>query len=232
MTALLETHGLTVEFGGLRALSNASLSIREGEVLGIVGPNGAGKTTLFNAISGFVPLSGGSVDFAGEDITSAAPHSRVRRGLVRTFQATRDFEHLTVAEHLDVVSVAWRDTPSSLELVHSLGLSDHVGSYTADIPYGVRRDLGLLMALMLEPRCLLIDEPSSGLTDLEADRVASILRGLSERGMAVGVIDHNVGFIRRLASTVAVMNAGEIVEIDGTEAALNSEAVRKVYLGA
>ena len=227
---MLTASGLNVTFGGLHAISDVSFDVAAGEILGIIGPNGAGKTTLFNAVSGFVRADIGVVTFDGRDVTGMRPYELASLGLVRTFQATRDFEHLTVREHLGLVGGAV-DVATRDDFVERLDLGRFMGVHPHELPYGTRRDLGLVLALLLGPKCLLVDEPSSGLTDGEADRVAEIIAHAARSGVAVAVIDHNVRFVRELSHRILALNAGRMVATGPADEVLESEEVRRVYLG-
>ena len=228
---MLSASGISVTFGGLHAISDVSFEVSEGEILGIIGPNGAGKTTLFNAVSGFVKSDTGMVNFDGSEVAGMRPFELASLGLVRTFQATRDFEHLTVREHIRLVD-GRVDAPTRDDLLHRLGLNNVMSVYPHELPYGTRRDLGLVLALLLGPKCLLVDEPSSGLTDDEADRVAEILGHAASSGVAIAVIDHNVRFVRQLSHRILALNAGRIVATGSADEVLDSDEVRRVYLGA
>ncbi|MBT2301959.1 ATP-binding cassette domain-containing protein [Variovorax paradoxus] len=229
MSLLVEN--MTIRFGGLTAVSGISLEVRPGEILGIIGPNGAGKTTLLNGISGFTDLVSGRVRVDGQDMEGLPPDQRAKRGLVRSFQATRVFDSLTVLEHLAVVPHADPADGDVREILEMLRLTPYLPHRPKDLPYGVKRNLGLALALLMRPRFLLIDEPSSGLSADESSEISKALASSAARNIGICVIDHDMRFLRRLARRMLVLNSGEMVASGDTDDVLASDSVRRVYLG-
>jgi branched-chain amino acid transport system ATP-binding protein len=222
---------MTIRFGGLTAVSEVSLELSPGEIVGIIGPNGAGKTTLLNGISGFADLSTGTVRLDGADIGKLPPDARAKQGLIRNFQATRVFETLTVREHLFVVPDAHPREPTTQKILSKLRLSNYLEHRPKDLPYGTKRSLGLALALLMKPSYLLVDEPSSGLSSEESLEIANALLTTADLNIGICVVDHDMRFLRRLAKRLIVLNSGKMVASGHTDEVLGSEVVRRVYLG-
>ncbi|GEB60405.1 ABC transporter ATP-binding protein [Streptomyces gardneri] len=240
-SALLHAGGIGVRFGGVHALRDVTISVRPGEVCGLIGPNGAGKTTLFDVLSGIRRPDGGSVTFAGEDITRRSPVWRARHGIRRTFQRQQLFGQLTVADNL-VVAQDWRSglRPGTRRhreradaVLRECGLDALTGSYAGALPVGQARMVELARALADPPRVLLLDEPASGTTAEERRRLAVVVRHMAEEeNCAVLLVEHNVGFVMELCSRVVVLDLGRVLA-EGTAAEVRSDpAVREAYLGA
>ena len=227
----LNVTGMTIRFGGLTAVSDVSMELAPGEILGVIGPNGAGKTTLLNGISGFANLESGTVLLDGADMAGLAPDERAHRGLVRSFQATRVFDTLTVKEHIFVVPGGHPEHPVTRSTLDMLRLTPYLEHRTKDLPYGTKRSLGLALALLMKPRYLLVDEPSSGLSAEESRQIADVLFATASDRIGICVIDHDMRFIRRLTQRLLVLNSGEMVASGPTGEVLATETVRRVYLG-
>jgi ABC-type branched-subunit amino acid transport system ATPase component len=233
----LEAVSIRVRYGGVVAVADVSFVLEPGEIMGVIGPNGSGKTTLLNAVTGFARRAHGKVILDGDDVSNLRPEQLSRRGLRRTFQASRSFRWLTVADHIDIVGASLsggRSTSLSsrtAELVDVLGLSGYLHSMPLDLPYGVQRNLGLLLAVIGAPRYLLLDEPTSGLHAQEADEASGIIRLLSEQGLGVMIIDHNMRFLRGLAKSIVALEMGQVVASGEANMVLDSDEVRRVYLG-
>lgn len=222
---------MTIRFGGLTAVKDVSLRLQPGEILGIIGPNGAGKTTLLNGVSGFTELVAGSVQVDGVDMRGLSPNRRAEHGLVRSFQATRVFDTLSVREHVLVVPGARLRDPATQRILEMLRLTPYLEQRPKDLPYGTKRSLGLALTLLMKPRYLMIDEPSSGLSAAESDEIASVLEAAATSDIGICVIDHDMRFMRRLAKRMLVLNSGEMVASGATSEVLAMENVRRVYLG-
>ena len=228
---VLQTVNLSRRFGGLRAVDGVDLRIESGRVHCIIGPNGAGKSTLFNLISGTLPASGGTVIFAGRDISGRAPHAIGRLGLARSFQTPRVFSSLTVADHALLASrEEARDCPratAALEQVGLLGRKDVLGG---DLAHGEKKRLELAMAIAMRPAVMLLDEPTAGMNAHETREIAGIVREVASAATVV-VIEHDIDFVRGIADVVTVMHKGKVLR-EGTIAAIESDdEVRRIYLG-
>jgi len=228
----LAVEGLSVHFGGVQALREASLTVERGEVVGIVGPNGAGKTTLFDAVSGFTP-STGVVRVDGVDVSGLAPDARARHGLGRSLQSARLFPSLTVRETIATAlerravrnpALTALGLPSVRRseglllrrvdnLVDVLGLSAYADSFIAELSTGTRRVVDLACVLALEPKVLLLDEPSSGLAHAEIDELGPTLRGIARQtGCAMVLIEHDLGLVEAVSQRVLEMELGSLGE--------------------
>ena len=227
----LNVTDMTIRFGGLTAVSHVSMDLAPGDILGVIGPNGAGKTTLLNGISGFADLESGRVVLDGSDMAGMAPDQRADRGLVRSFQATRVFDTLTVKEHIFVVPDGHPEHPATRRTLDMLRLTPYLEHRTKDLPYGTKRSLGLALALLMKPKYLLVDEPSSGLSAEESRQIAEVLLATASDRIGICVIDHDMRFIRRLTQRLLVLNSGEMVASGPTGEVLATETVRRVYLG-
>jgi branched-chain amino acid transport system ATP-binding protein len=233
---MLEVRGLTKHFGGLLAVSDASLMVPEGRILALIGPNGAGKTTLFAMVAGFVTPDSGSVRFAGADITDAAPHAICRRGLVRTFQIVQPFGALTVRENIAVGAhlhaaargAALARAAEIAALVHMEGLLD---APAASLTVAGRKRLELARALATRPKLLLLDEVMAGLNPTEIDETVAVIRRIRASGVTVLMIEHVMRAVVSLAEHAYVLNQGRIIA-EGTPAAIASMPhVVEAYLG-
>jgi branched-chain amino acid transport system ATP-binding protein len=249
----LRVEGLEVVFGGVRALGGVDLDVPAGSVHGVIGPNGAGKTTLFDAISGHLRPTSGTVRIEGEDVTNRSATWRARRGLRRTFQRQQVFGALTVAENLlaacegdglrggvavDLLGLAGRrrsavtDVDTVGDMLERCHLSDVAGEPAGALPIGSARMVELARALVAGPSVLLLDEPTSGLGQQESELMASVLRDfLGSRPCGVVLVEHDVGFVMELCDRVTVLNLGERIA-HGTPAAIQADpAVQAAYLG-
>ena len=250
-TTLLEAEGVTKRFAGITALSGASLRVDESEIVGLIGPNGAGKTTLFDCIYGYLRPDGGQVRFCGENLIGQRIHHRARLGIGRTFQRIELFTGTSVRDHLLVAERArhgrgglWRDlrgkggpTAEELERVDEvldlLGLLDLADRPIEALTLGKGRLVELGRALMIEPRLLLLDEPSSGLDGDETLALGAVLASVcEERHVAILLVEHDVELVRSVTSRLYVLDFGTLIADGATDAVLGDEAVRKAYLGS
>jgi branched-chain amino acid transport system ATP-binding protein len=242
MTALLETHDVTVRFGGNVALNDVSLDAHPGIVTGLIGPNGAGKTTLFNVITGLLPPTHGKVVLDGRDLSGLPPHKRARRGMARTFQRLELFTSLTVRENIQVAAEirngwdrlhrinAAAETERIIELV---GLTAVADRDVSDIPTGTARVVELGRALMTRPRVLLLDEPASGQTEQETENFGRLLQRLAhEDGLTVVLVEHDMSLVMAVCDHIHVLDFGRIVARGAPDEIRRNQAVLDAYLGA
>jgi len=249
VSAGLEVHGARKSFGSVQAVKDVSLEIGPNEIVGLIGPNGSGKTTLFNCVSGFERLDAGRVIWQGRDVTRWSPNRRARAGLVRTFQHVMVFPEDSVVANLShalrcahaggLTSIRGRRRASaSVEeaakrTAHIVGLDQWVSDDVAvgELPHGVHRLLGVGMALAVNPRLLMLDEPAAGLHAQEVVALAGVLRHLHQSGVSVLVIDHNMNFMLELCDRVVVLDLGEKL-MEGTPAEVRADRrVIAIYLG-
>jgi ABC-type branched-subunit amino acid transport system ATPase component len=247
MPALLETEGLTVRYGALRAVDDFSLQVQEGEFVGLIGPNGAGKTTFIDGVTGLTPASG-RIHFAGERIDGRPPHRRARQGLGRTFQSLELFEELTVRENLlvsaerarwwsPVVDVLYprldaaapEDVDAPLELLGLLGFAD---ALPGDLSLGQRKLVTVARGLALRPRLLLLDEPAAGLDSRESLALGEALKKVVAGGTALLLVDHDMGLVLSVCDRIYVLEFGKLIAT-GTPAEIRrDDRVIHAYLGA
>ena len=243
--AILETQNLMKDFGGFVATNNVSLELREGERHAIIGPNGAGKTTFFNLITGHLLPSSGTVAFEGKDITGMVPHKLVRLGVARSFQRINIYPRMTVFENVQVALIARdnnhfklfslgephnrQDTAELLELV---GLVEEAPEIAGELSYGKQKQLELAIALAENPRVLLLDEPTAGMSPQETtEAIALVDRITKDRGLTLLFTEHDMGVVFGIADRISVLHHGEIIASGLPEEVRNNPEVRRVYLG-
>jgi branched-chain amino acid transport system ATP-binding protein len=246
MTALLEVSDVTVRFGGLVAVSDVSLEVAAGQVTGLIGPNGAGKTTLFNVISGLQTPTHGNVKLKGTDVTNWTAARRARAGIARTFQRLEVFGSLSVRDNVLTaaeLSSAYGlrlgfggDGPSAAsitdEILERVGASSFAYAAADAVPTGVARLVEIARALAIDPKVLLLDEPSSGLSPSETDTFGELLRDLAASGTAVLLVEHDVDLVMHVCDRLHVLDFGRMIGA-GTPAEVRVDpAVQAAYLGA
>ena len=234
----LSASGVTVAFGGFKALTDVTMTITPGAVHGLIGPNGAGKTTMVNTLTGFQSPTTGTVSLGDRNVGTLPPHELRRAGVARTFQAGRLFSGLDVLDNLAVSGVGLGHSRSAseaeaLRLLDWMGVSHLAEQPAAGLPYTDERRVGIARALMFAPDFLLLDEPAAGMSEAEAaDLAALIKRVADELGTGVLLIEHNVGLVLSVSHHVYVLDAGQIIEEGDVDVILASKAVRDAYLGA
>jgi len=232
----LDVRDVTVRFGGVTAVDRATISADGGQVTALIGPNGAGKTTLFNVVTGLQRPSGGKVFLDGKDITHTPTHRRARHGIARTFQRLEAFGSLTVEENIRVAADAVRaknTKPAQVTrgLIKRIGLERYADARADSVPTGVARLVELARALAIDPELLLLDEPSSGLSEAETDAFGELLRDLAAQGRAVLIVEHDMGLIMRVSDVIHVLDRGKLIA-SGTPTEVQADPlVRKAYLG-
>ncbi|GHI86381.1 ABC transporter ATP-binding protein [Streptomyces xanthophaeus] len=251
---VLQARGVSVRFGGVRALTGVDLGIRAGEVCGLIGPNGAGKTTLFDVLSGIRRPDEGRMLLDGTDITRRSPVWRARHGMRRTFQRQQLFGQLSVADNV-LVAQEWRGGGGGLaadlvafparrarerarrergeRVLAGCGIGALGAEYAGGLPVGQARMVELARAVADPPRVLLLDEPASGMSAPERERLSAVVRRLAaEEGCAVLLVEHNVAFVMDLCTRVVVLDLGAVLA-EGTAAEVRADPlVREAYLGA
>ncbi|MCZ7659028.1 MAG: ABC transporter ATP-binding protein [Xanthobacteraceae bacterium] len=244
---LLDLANVSKMFGGVSALSDVSIRIPEGRIVGVIGPNGAGKTTLFNVVTGAFRASSGAVTFADEPITHWPSYRIARAGIARTFQNIRLFASMTVFEHLLVAQPhqgagirrflparradpeAWRRAEEALAF---FGLAAYRDRIAASLPYGIQRKVEMARALTARPRLLLLDEPVAGMNHDEAAELRTLLRQLQDRGLTILSIEHDMAFVMTLCEMLYVLDFGVLIA-EGSPAEIRSNpVVIDAYLGS
>jgi branched-chain amino acid transport system ATP-binding protein len=243
---ILETEGLTKEFRGFVAVRDVHLRVRRGTIHALIGPNGAGKTTCFNLLTHFLPPTRGRIRFNGRDITGSSPADIARLGLVRSFQISAVFPHLTVLENVRVAlqrtrgnSFAfWRSerslralNPRALELLEAVGLGELAGATAGELPYGRKRALEIATTLALEPEMMLLDEPTAGMTHEDVARISALIKTVAA-ARTVLMVEHNLGVVEHLSDTITVLSRGEILaEGDYASVSRNPDVI-EAYMGS
>jgi len=250
-TALIAVEHVTHSFGGLVAVNDCSWSLDGGTIAALIGPNGAGKTTLANLIAGALPVQKGRIVFDGHDISGKAPHAIAQRGIIRTFQISKDFEKLTLLENLLVAApnqpgeslltaffqpsksnaAERRNLERAAELLNQFDLYHLRNEYASDISGGQKRLLELARAVMAEPKLMLLDEPMAGINPALIERVCKHLEDIQKSGVTLLMIEHNLSVVESICRWVTVMVEGKVLT-SGTMAQLRQHrGVVDAYLG-
>jgi len=242
---ILETQELTKEFKGFVAVRGVSLKVRRGSIHALIGPNGAGKTTCFNLLTHFLEPTRGRIFFKGREITGSRPSSIARMGLVRSFQISAVFPHLTVLENVRIALQRkrgasfdfWRServldalNERARELIHSVGLSEFEATVAVELPYGRKRALEIATTLALDPEMMLLDEPTAGMTHADVERISGLIRRVAAN-RTVLMVEHNMSVVAGLSDTITVLQHGSILaEGPYAEVARNPQ-VKEAYMG-
>ncbi len=231
---LLETRGLTMRFGGVTAVAGADFTLGAGELRCLIGPNGAGKSTFFKCLTGQLRPTTGEILFDGASIVGEDPHQIARRGIAIKTQVPSLFDGLSVTENLRLAAARTRSRSDAVaavdEIVRLVGLAERTGSLASQLPHGQRQWLELGLVLACDPQLMLLDEPTAGMTKQEVARTAEIIREIG-RDRSMIVVEHDMQFIRMIASRVTVFHQGLILAEDTMDNIMADERVRDVYLG-
>jgi branched-chain amino acid transport system ATP-binding protein len=243
---ILETRGLTKEFRGFVAVKDVNLQVRRGTIHALIGPNGAGKTTCFNLLTHFLAPTRGRITFNGRDITGRRPADIARLGLVRSFQISAVFPHLTVLENVRIALQRrrgssfdfWRSErtletlrPRALDLLEAVGLAGFAGRTAVELPYGRKRALEIATTLALEPEMMLLDEPTAGMAHEDVDRITALIKQVA-RNRTVLMVEHNLGVVEHLSDTITVLSRGEVLaEGDYARVSANPDVIQ-AYMGS
>jgi branched-chain amino acid transport system ATP-binding protein len=242
---ILETEGLSKEFKGFSAVQDVALRVREGHIHALIGPNGAGKTTVFNLLTKFLAPTRGRIRFAGEDITALSPAQIARRGVVRSFQISATFAHMTALENVRVALQRrlgqsmhfWRPESAlsvlddeAMALLQSVDLGGHAHVLAVELPYGRKRALEIATTLAMDPRLMLLDEPTQGMGHEDVDRVVALIQRVA-RGRTVLMVEHNLSVVERLCDRITVLQRGQILA-EGPYAEVSQDPrVLEAYVG-
>jgi branched-chain amino acid transport system ATP-binding protein len=242
---VLETQGLTREFAGFFAVKDVNLKVRANTIHAMIGPNGAGKTTVFNLLTKFLTPSAGRIFYKGEEITRAKPADIARHGLVRSFQISAVFPHLTLVENVRVALQQkmgkpfqfWRSertldelNPRALQLLEDVGLRDMANLTAGELPYGRKRALEIATTVALDPEMMLLDEPMAGLGHEDIGRISDLIRRVA-KGRTVLMVEHNMSVVSDLSDTITVLQRGEILAEGPYEQVSRDPRVIEAYVG-
>jgi len=243
---ILVTDGLSKSFGDFRAVSDVSLRVKRGTIHALIGPNGAGKTTCFNMLTKFIAPSAGRITFNGRDITSTRPADVARLGLVRSFQISAVFPHLTALENVRIALQRkrgdsfdfWRSKSTlehlndrAMELLESVGLTPFAFARAGEISYGRKRALELATTLAIEPEMMLLDEPMAGMGHEDIDRVAALIKRVSAN-RTILMVEHNLQVVANLSQRITVLTRGRVLAEGDYATVSQNPAVREAYMGA
>jgi branched-chain amino acid transport system ATP-binding protein len=242
---ILETEDLTKEFAGFIAVNGVNLRIARGTIHALIGPNGAGKTTCFNLLTKFLRPSRGRIVYKGRDITAISPADVARLGLVRSFQISAVFPHLTVLENVRVALQRkrggsfdfWRSkrvldslNDRAMVLLSEVGLSSFAGVTAVELPYGCKRALEIATTLALEPEMLLLDEPTAGMGQEDIDRISALIKSVGA-SRTVLMVEHNLSVVANLSHHITVLTRGRVLAQGDYQTVSNDPSVREAYLG-
>ena len=242
---ILETHNLTKEFKGFVAVSDVNLRVKRGAIHALIGPNGAGKTTVFNLLTKFLSPTTGSIHYNGHDITAEKPAQVARKGMVRSFQISAVFPHLSVLENVRVAlqrrltnSFHFWKSEKSLESLHErahellkeVDLDAYADSVTAELPYGRKRALEIATTLALEPELMLLDEPTQGMGHEDIGRVTELIQRVS-KNRTILMVEHNLSVVENLSDTITVLQRGSVLAEGSYETVSHNPQVLEAYVG-
>jgi branched-chain amino acid transport system ATP-binding protein len=242
---ILETEDLTKEFAGFVAVNGVSLRVARGTIHALIGPNGAGKTTCFNLLTKFLQPTRGRIRFKGQDITGLPPTEIARLGLVRSFQISAVFPHLTCRENIRIALQRkrggsfdfWRSKrvlnnldERAMSLLADVGLQDHANLSAVELPYGRKRALELATTIALDPEMLLLDEPTAGMGHEDIDRIAALIKSVAAN-RTVLMVEHNLSVVSNLSNRITVLTRGRVLAEGDYETVSNNPEVREAYMG-
>ena len=242
---ILETRNLTKEFKGFSAVSDVNLHVKRGAIHALIGPNGAGKTTVFNLLTKFLSPTSGTILYNGHDITAEKPAQVARKGMVRSFQISAVFPHLSVLENVRVAlqrkltnSFHFWKSEKSLESLHErahellqqVDLDSYADSVTAELPYGRKRALEIATTLALEPELMLLDEPTQGMGHEDIGRVTQLIQRVS-KNRTILMVEHNLSVVENLSDTITVLQRGSVLAEGSYESVSQNPQVLEAYVG-
>ena len=234
---MLRLDSISKKFGGVKAVSQVSLELSDGDVLGLIGPNGAGKSTLINLITGLLTPDEGQIYLSDLNITSKKPYERARLGLARTFQNLRIYPNLSVGQNIEVASISSNYSSRTMnfdldEITNIFDLDDKIDLASEELSYGHLRRLEIVRALALNPSVLLLDEPAAGMNENETQELSNSLKWVQNNiACAIIVIDHDLKFIMGVCDKITVMNMGEVIASGKPNEISNNKRVKEAYIG-
>ncbi len=243
---ILETKNLTREFKGFIAVDNVNLQVQRGHIHALIGPNGAGKTTCFNLLTKFIEPSSGQILFNSQDITAAKPAQIARMGIIRSFQISAVFPHLSVLENVRIglqrqIGTAfhfWKSEKSldqlnarAMALLEEVDLSSFADSITVDLPYGRKRALEIATTLAMEPELMLLDEPTQGMGHEDVQRVTDLIKKVS-KGRTILMVEHNMGVVSGICDRISVLQRGAILAEGDYKTVSQNPQVLEAYMGS
>jgi len=243
---ILGTEGLTKEFRGFVAVKNVNLSVERGTIHALIGPNGAGKTTCFNLLTHFLTPTHGRIRFNGRDITGSRPSEIARLGLVRSFQISAVFPHLSVLENVRIALQRargrsfdfWRServldrlNGRALALIEAVGLADFAGTTAVELPYGRKRALEIATTLALDPEMMLLDEPTAGMAHEDVARISALIKTVAAN-RTILMVEHNLSVVENLSDTITVLSRGEVLAEGSYSTVSQNAEVIQAYMGS
>ena len=249
---VLSAKNISIEFGGLKAVENFSIEIKEGELVGLIGPNGAGKTTVFNMLTGVYLATSGSIELRGQDVTKMSPHKRVEIGISRTFQNIRLFKRMSVLENVKLSANVhmnygifegifktkkyWEQeekaTAEAMEILKDLGLEEYANEEAQNLPYGKQRKLEIARALASHPAILCLDEPAAGMNPIETEELMETIKIVREKyKTAILLIEHDMKLVMGICEWIKVLCFGKEIASGTPEEIKNNPEVISAYLG-
>lgn len=243
---VLETRALTKEFKGFTAVSDVNLKVQRGHIHALIGPNGAGKTTCFNLLTKFLTPTSGQILFNGKDITKAKPAQIARQGIIRSFQISAVFPHLTVLENVRIGLQRplgnsfhfWKSEKSlsvlndkAMELLTLVDLDTFADTMTVDLPYGRKRALEIATTLGMEPKLMLLDEPTQGMGHEDVDRVTQLIKKVSA-GRTILMVEHNMNVVAGICDRISVLQRGAVLAEGSYAEVSNNREVMEAYMGS
>jgi branched-chain amino acid transport system ATP-binding protein len=243
---ILETRGLVKEFKGFVAVSDVNLRVQRGHIHALIGPNGAGKTTCFNLLTKFLIPTRGSILFNGHDITLEKPAQIARRGIIRSFQISATFPHLTVLENVRIALQQkvgntfrfWQSERSldalndrALDLLDTVGLREFAAIVTVELPYGRKRALEIATTLAMEPELMLLDEPTQGMGHEDVDHVTQLIKKVAAN-RTILMVEHNMNVVAKIADTITVLQRGQVIAEGPYEVVSKNPQVLEAYMGS
>lgn len=243
---MLQVSDLSISFGGVAAVKGVSLHIDAGELVGLIGPNGAGKTTLLRLMTGVLRPDRGRVSFNGQDITDCTLDQRARMGFVMTHQIVRPFKQMSLLENVTLAAghaltrhpwlALWRTDAQAarvraMQELERVGIADAANKSASQVPLGYLKRLQVAMALAIEPKFVMLDEPLAGLNYHEAERFSNLLLDLHQQGLSMLLVEHNLGEVMRVAKRLIVIDSGQVLADGEPQAVMSQAKVRSAYLG-